>query len=800
MENRHVRRLCVLGAATLATALALSATGVAGAFVRARAASTAGTATFVLDHVSLTLSSPMLPGRPFVTSKAESASQVASSSILNPYREAVVTAVPFGTSPGTERLPDAHAGDRQSYQASLASDRASQGAHPAAGPDASLFGQETSSVVSVLYLHLDGPQLEPTVIVEWVAQAGPRTWILRISEELTPEEDPNQVVDSLSGVTLTSSDLNRPSTLPSPSPQAQTSPTAGPVPSPTLAPTPMVTPTKPAPTPTRAVTQSLVRPATAVEQSTQSAAPAPGWWNETCDAGNHPGSYSLGSSYDGVLACGPLPIDGGTNYLVRFYGGAWGEYEWQCVELAMRYLYLVDGVGPYSANGSQVVWDYTGTALRQIGNGTAYEAPVPGAILSYGSTSTSGHTSVVSSVSVNSAGNGTITVVEQDDTTNGTTTMQVSNWVVQGNPYPVSGWLQAPSSSAPAPPATDSSEWVATNSNGTLEALLRGDDGQFWTDFQTRAGSNASWSGWYPMGGAGPGEPAVVLDGQGRLELFVRGVDGQLWHDYETQAGNPASWSGFSALGGYLARDPVATVLANGAVDVYAVGGDGALWHDYETVAGSVSSWSGWHSLGGLSPGEPAPIVESGGRVDLFVQGVDDQLWQKYQTVAGSEQSWSAWYPLGGILPGPPAPVLESDGRVDVFVRGQDAQLWHQYQTAAGNERGWSGWQVLGGLSPLDPVVGRNSNGRLEMLVVGIDGQPWHDYQTVAAGSGSWSGWGPLGGLSSSPLALGVSATRGLQVFLVGRDTALWFDYQATPGSSSSWAGWYSLGGGFPSP
>ncbi len=351
-----------------------------------------------------------------------------------------------------------------------------------------------------------------------------------------------------------------------------------------------------------------------------------------------------------------------------------------------------------------------------------------------------------------------------------------------------------------APAAAQSQEWVATNSNGALEAFLRGGDGQFWTDFQTRAGSNASWSGWHPMGGSWPGEPAVVLDGEGRLELFARGGDGQLWHAYETRAGNPASWSGFSALGGYLPRDPVATVLANGAVDVYAVGGDGALWHDYETVAGSVSSWSGWHSLGGLSPGEPAPIVESGGRVDLFVQGVDDQLWQKYQTVAGSEQSWSAWYPLGGILPGPPAPVLESDGRVDVFVRGQDAQLWHQYQTAAGNERGWSGWQVLGGLSPLDPVVGRNSNGRLEMLVVGIDGQPWHDYQTVAAGSGSWSGWGPLGGLSSSPLALGVSAARGLQVFLVGRDTALWFDYQATPGSSSSWAGWFSLGGTWPSP
>lgn len=789
MGKGHTRALWPLFAVTLASAVALYGVTLLGTTVDARSAPSGGTASFTLDGVNLTLTSPMLPGRQFVTSEPGSASQVASSSALNPYREVIVIAVPFGTSPGTERLPHAHAGGPQPYRSSLVSDRSSQGGHPAPGPDASLFGQDTPSVVSVLHLHLDGPQLKRTVIVEWVAQAGTRTWLLRISRQLMPGENVNQVVQGLSGAILTSSDPNQPSTVPGTSPQPQTPPPATPepaVPSPSPSASPVPAPT---PTPTGAVTDALVRPAA------QNVTPAASWWSGACDSVNNPGSYALGAGYAGVMACGPRPIAGGVDRLVQFYAGAWGEYEWECVELSMRYLYLADGVAPYSANGSQVVWNYSGTTLTQIGNGTAGQAPIAGDILSYGSTSTFGHTSIVSSSSVGPGGNGTITVVEQNNTTNGTTTMQVSNWVVQGNPYPVSGWLQL---SAP-PTAENADEWVATNSNGELEVFLRAGGGHFWTEYQTQAGNNASWSGWHAMAGSWPGEPAVVLDGQGRLELFARAGDGELMYAYETQAGNPASWSGLGSLGGTITKDPVAVVLSNGTVDVYAVGEDGALWHRYQTSAGNVSSWSGWGSLGGLTPVEPAPVLEPGGRVDLFVRGADNQLREDYETVPGNEQSWSGWQPLGGVV-GQPAPVLESDGRVDVFVRGQDSQPWHRYQTVAGNEQSWSAWSPLGGLTPLDPVAGRNSDGRVELLVLGVDGEPWHDYQTVAGGSASWSGWGRLGGSSSSAPVVAVTAAKGLQAFMIGQDGAVWFDSEITPGSSYGWSGWSSLGGSWPAP
>lgn len=49
-----------------------------------------------------------------------------------------------------------------------------------------------------------------------------------------------------------------------------------------------------------------------------SAAAAPPWWNGNCDVNNHPGSYLLGASSNGVEACGPGPNQGGYNYAVRF--------------------------------------------------------------------------------------------------------------------------------------------------------------------------------------------------------------------------------------------------------------------------------------------------------------------------------------------------------------------------------------------------------------------------------------------------------------------------------------------------
>ncbi|TET53636.1 MAG: CHAP domain-containing protein, partial [Anaerolineales bacterium] len=96
-------------------------------------------------------------------------------------------------------------------------------------------------------------------------------------------------------------------------------------------------------------------------------------------------------------------------------------------------------------NGSQVVWNYSEDLLEKIGNGTTGIAPQPDDVLSYGSTSTWGHTSVVIASNVDANGNGSITIMEQNASATGSNTLPVYSWVVSPSWTNVSGWLHDPS-------------------------------------------------------------------------------------------------------------------------------------------------------------------------------------------------------------------------------------------------------------------------------------------------------------------------------------------------------------------
>ena len=177
------------------------------------------------------------------------------------------------------------------------------------------------------------------------------------------------------------------------------------------------------------------------------------WWSGSCDSGNYPGAHPLGASYRGVEVCGPRPgADGAPNRPVRFFPGAWGELEWQCVELSMRFMYLAYGVSPYGANGKDVVYNYTpasGGGLVKYFNGTAGVAPAPGDVLSFGPTVSSsfGHTGVVESTYVDGTGNGNIHILSQNDTADGWRVIPVKNWSVDGPAVGlgvVPGWLHKP--------------------------------------------------------------------------------------------------------------------------------------------------------------------------------------------------------------------------------------------------------------------------------------------------------------------------------------------------------------------
>jgi hypothetical protein len=199
--------------------------------------------------------------------------------------------------------------------------------------------------------------------------------------------------------------------------------------------------------------------ATVTATATATDVGAPSWWVGDCDATRWNtlaksmgwtgvGSHRLGASYLGVPVCGPRPwVDGSPNVLWARAG--WGEAEWQCVEVAQRFMAQVYGTQAYGANGSQVVNNYRttyGGNLVKITNGTVGKAPVPGDIVSFTTPNNPyGHVVVITSSTVDGNGNGSVTMLSQNDTSNGWRTLPVVSWRMQGfgslTPY---GWLHDP--------------------------------------------------------------------------------------------------------------------------------------------------------------------------------------------------------------------------------------------------------------------------------------------------------------------------------------------------------------------
>ncbi|HET7899561.1 MAG TPA: CHAP domain-containing protein, partial [Candidatus Nanopelagicales bacterium] len=185
----------------------------------------------------------------------------------------------------------------------------------------------------------------------------------------------------------------------------------------------------------------------------------PAWWNGDCDANRFNsiaasygwdgvGAHRMGASYLGVPVCGPRPwVDGSPNVLWGRAG--WGEAEWQCVELAQRFMAQVYGTKAYQANGSQVVRNYStayGGGLVKISNGTVGKAPVPGDVVSFTTSSNPwGHVGVIAQSTVDANGNGTVLMMSQNDTADGWRTLPVTNWRLGSlGSLSAYGWLHDP--------------------------------------------------------------------------------------------------------------------------------------------------------------------------------------------------------------------------------------------------------------------------------------------------------------------------------------------------------------------
>ncbi len=364
----------------------------------------------------------------------------------DPNKELSITAVPFGIKAGSELFPAVDANsDPAALAALLSAYRQGQGGQPQPGPAAVFFGQTVKSSTSQVNLPgVDSRQAAR--LTEWVFTAGGRLWIVRTIQYLTPLEALFPSGSPAISLTITSPTLDHPTANPALAATIQK----------IYLPFAMVPPTPPKP------------------PNPDPNLPAPSWWKGTCDNGHYQWdpymnpyrytAYPLGTSYRNVPACGPRSsYYEGPDVMIYFYDGAFPAYEWECVELSLRFMYLAYKVPPYPANGNGILMNYSGSRLDKISNGTKGTAPAPGDVLSLCSYCIYGHTSVVIDSNVDKSGNGTVTAMEQNNSYNGKAVLTVSNWVVFGNIGNVIGWLHPhPTPPTPVPTLTPTATPIPT--------------------------------------------------------------------------------------------------------------------------------------------------------------------------------------------------------------------------------------------------------------------------------------------------------------------------------------------------
>jgi hypothetical protein len=168
--------------------------------------------------------------------------------------------------------------------------------------------------------------------------------------------------------------------------------------------------------------------------------------------------YYYADAHVRIYACGARPAwDGARNDsgpVVLPYAGSQIYYRgYQCIELVARYLKARFNADAGVANGAQAVDRYVRaypSKFVKIANGSKGMAPRKGDVLSLSKSRTFndvGHTGIVISSSVNSAGNGTVLAVEQNwggaGGTQGYHRYRVSSWRVQNAEMPYIKWLRA---------------------------------------------------------------------------------------------------------------------------------------------------------------------------------------------------------------------------------------------------------------------------------------------------------------------------------------------------------------------
>jgi hypothetical protein len=747
-----------------------------------------------VDGVTLTINSDALPNNPFQSTPGSNFVQRAIATDSNPHKSFSVTAVPYGTR-DDDLLPLAKEGGAEEYRLKLRGAWKNQETPPQAAPSIQIFGKQISGNEYHVRMAVDSLTEKSVLVDEWVAEAGKRLWIIRVLHENSSDATFKQ---KLADIKISSSTLDQPSTELKATQSIYTD---------TLQ-MPSVQAAQLSTTQSQALTLTDSNPTSALSTRLLAGSTGnlgfPSLWNGTvCDKANHPTAYALGASYRNVPACGPRPAydaDGYADLAVQYFSGAWGVLEFECVELSMRFMHLAYGINPYGANGNQVVANYSGSALKAYSSsGNGINASIaPGDILSWNTSSSAGHTSVVSGLSLNSAGSGSLTVMEQNGAASGSFTYPVSNWVVNTSGYgSILGWLHNPDASAVTTSSAAQPLATATNLSGGQEAFRLGNDGQIWHNWQDKnfAGGWAGWSHVAESSTAMSSAPTVTRNTDGRLEVFAVDKAGYVQHTYQLTPGG--AWSTWSKLGTnatFASATPTIGLNKSGALEVFARGSDGAIWHiwqDKNFAGGWVSGWSYVTTPSTSMKSAPTVASTPDNRLELFTVDSSGYVEHAYQLTPGG--AWSIWHRLSSnatFTSETPVVGHNKSGSFEIFARGTDNEIWHIWQDAS-YAGGWvSGWSHVAASSVKfnsAPGVVKNADGRLEIFGIDSAGHAQHAYQLKP--EGAWSPWFQLATnvtlASAQPVAY-VKSNGELEVFVVGSD--------GTPrhawNTSSGWSNW----------
>lgn len=408
----------------------------------------------------------------------------------------------------------------------------------------------------------------------------------------------------------------------------------------------------------------------------------PSWWSGICNKDNYAASYALGSSYNGVISCGPGSTQGGDfAHTVNFGVGA-TQYQWECVELAMRYMYLAYGIAPYalSDNARTIVSDYAGSRLEKKGNNGS-TLPIPGDVLALDITSY-GHTAIVTDVGVDSSGNGTIRAIEQNSSPNGIRNINVVNNILQSN---VTGWLHDPQSNPfttfqsnintlYARSGSLSSNTLQGMSSGTSPSTARTADGDYVTAFRANTGvlhvynHTTKSSTITTQGIAANTSPAITGFSATGWQVVFHGADGYL-HGYDS-SGNDVNY----LQGMKSGTSPAIVALKSGGWRAVFQANTGYLYVYSVTTGGSAST----NLLQGMSSNTSPAITALSGSTWVASFRANTGVAYVYSSAVGSGQSLSINMASGTN----PAITGLSPSVYTVVMQHTSGNLW-RYQTGA---------------------------------------------------------------------------------------------------------------------